>query len=145
MADKERLLIILRLIITGCIWRENEESLQKYDRTIYYCQSTDISCCARLDRLLQKYNKRYSTQLPPSIPRFIRAYFEARCRISKTTYIPTYRYNNTQEEKRRMLKALEFNAGEEKDDEWVDFAFTDRMRRFCRMLESDVGGGYCIV
>ncbi len=137
-ANRERALLELSLVITGCIWQRDGHDEQRYGWAMYYAQTTDYACFVKLDRTLKKMDARYKAGVAGELPRFRRVYFEVKYRLRQTTYIPRYGHEMPTEEKRRILAKLGVPI-DGRDESWIDRVFTRRLLRLCRKLDRDVG------
>lgn len=137
--EQSRIEFELRLVITGCIWQQDENIQQKLGWVMYYSQASDCGCFARLDHTVKRIDARLGAGIADSLPKFVRVYHETKYRISTTSYIPRLGYNTPIDKKRSILRELGL-AIDDHDDEWIERVFSNRIRRLCRKLERDVGG-----
>lgn len=130
----------LNLRITGCRIEDEEGCFERYGWLHYFSRIDDISLLYHLDWLVDKLFNKYSIEKPEDVKSFRKAFYELSFKSSSTTYIPTFSWNASIEEKRRMLSEVfrELDVASLGDEE-VSRLFNKRIRREAKRLERDVG------
>lgn len=125
----------LNLKITGA-----KVDSKKFGWMFYFSQITDESLLYQLDKLVDKYLKRFEVDyliLDGERKRFVRTYNEIRYKRSKSNYIPNFDLYDIEDKKKFLLNIVGVRI-DNLDEEEVEDKFKKFVFKATRDLEKDI-------